>query len=332
MGAANGSRIVVVGAGISGLLAADRLTKAGHHVVVLDKGRGVGGRLATRRIATPDGRQATLDHGAQFFTVRSDRFAELVQGWVLEGVVREWCRGFDGDDGHPRYAAPGGMTSLAKHLARGLDVRTSTLVFSIAGASTPESTGSGPYTVVIDDGTRLTADALVVTSPVAQSYSLTVEAGIELPRDLLMADYDRTIGLLAVLDGPSGLDLPGGMQDPDDVFSWIGDNALKGVSDVPALTCHANPQWSAEHWDDSHEDAMALLMERARAYFGRSNCIVSEYKKWRFATPRRPWAEPFFAVGSLVFAGDAFAGPKVEGASLSGLAAADHLQSTLPRT
>jgi len=329
MAATTGSNVVVIGSGICGLLAADRLKAAGHRVVVLDKGRGVGGRLATRRIATPDGRRATLDHGAQFFTVRSDRFATLVDAWIHKGVVREWCRGFDGDDGHPRYVVPGGMTSLAKHIAQELDVRTSTLVFTISGESRSESVGTGPYTITIDDGTRLTADAVVVTCPIAQSYSLTVEAGIELPRDLLMADYDRTIGLLAVLDGPSGLELPGGLQDPDEVFSWVGDNALKGISDVPALTCHANPQWSADHWDDSIEDGTKLLIDHARTYFGRSNCVVSEYKKWRFATPRRPWAEPFLAVGSLVFAGDAFAGPKVEGASLSGLAAADHLLSIL---
>ena len=60
---------VVVGAGISGLLAAQELTAAGWRVVVLDKGRGVGGRMATRRVG--DG---TFDHGAQFFTVRGERF------------------------------------------------------------------------------------------------------------------------------------------------------------------------------------------------------------------------------------------------------------------
>ncbi|MSO32728.1 MAG: FAD-dependent oxidoreductase, partial [Ilumatobacteraceae bacterium] len=60
-------RVVVVGAGIAGLTAARALSHAGHSVIVLDKGRSVGGRMATRRIG-----DATVDHGAQFFTVRSD--------------------------------------------------------------------------------------------------------------------------------------------------------------------------------------------------------------------------------------------------------------------
>lgn len=318
--------VVVVGAGISGLLAADRLSEHGHDVVVLDKGRGVGGRLATRRISGPDGRQAILDHGAQFFTVRSERFAELVDGWMRSDIVFEWCRGFDSEDGHARYAVRGGMTSLAKHISRNLDVRTSTLVFSIGETTNAERrTRDHRYTITIDDGSQLGADAVIVTCPIPQSYSLTVEAGIELPRDLLMGDYDRTIGLLAVLDGPSGLDAPGGVQNPDGIFSWIADNAAKGISDVHALTCHANPQWSEAHWNDAPEEGSRQLLDHVRAYLGTSNITVSDYKKWRFATPRKPWPDRFFAHDSVVFAGDAFAGPKVEGAATSGLAAADHV-------
>jgi predicted NAD/FAD-dependent oxidoreductase len=140
-----------------------------------------------------------------------------------------------------------------------------------------------------------------------------------------MTDYDRTIGLLAVLDGPTAIPAPGGLQNPDDVFSWIGDNQAKGISAIPAVTFHANPAWSLAHWDDSLDEGQALLTQAAQQYLGSANILVSEYKKWRFATPRKIWPESYFAVGSLVFAGDAFAGPKVEGAVLSGLAAANYL-------
>ena len=60
-------RVAIVGAGLAGLMAGRTLAEAGHEVVLLDKGRSPGGRLATRRIG-----EATLDHGAQFFTVRSE--------------------------------------------------------------------------------------------------------------------------------------------------------------------------------------------------------------------------------------------------------------------
>jgi len=325
------TQIVVVGAGISGLIAASSLHNHGYDVVVFDKGRGVGGRLATRRITTPHGATAIIDHGAQFFTVRTPEFEHIVQSWLDAGIVRQWCRGFEGDDGHPRYVVNGGMTALAKYVSLNgdspLDVRTSTLVFEIRQGT------MSSWTVVIDDGSTIDCDAVITTCPLAQSYSLTVGAGAELPQDLLMTEYDRTIGLLALLDSPSKIPSPGGLQNPDDTFSWIGDNAAKGVSPIPAVTFHANPTWSADHWEDSTEHGRAALLEAARPYLGEATVIVAEYKKWRFATPRSLWPEPYFVSpttpGTLVFAGDAFAGPKVEGAVLSGLAAARYLNQQL---
>ena len=55
----NEKKIVIIGAGVSGLLCGARLSKAGHSVHVIDKGRNIGGRLSTRR---KDG--AVFHHGA----------------------------------------------------------------------------------------------------------------------------------------------------------------------------------------------------------------------------------------------------------------------------
>lgn len=312
-------RIIVVGAGLAGLTAARELSNNGFDVTVFDKGRGVGGRMATRRIETPSG-TAVFDHGAQFFTARSDAFRAMVEQWRSDDVVYEWCRGFDRSDGHPRYAARGGMAALTKHLARGLDVRTSTLVFAIS------RDGDG-WVVALDDGSRHQADGVILTCPIPQSYSLIANTSIELPTDLLMTDYERTLGVLAVLDRPSAVPDPGGSQNPDGVFSWVADNQRKGVSPIPALTLHANPAWSLEHWDTPHDEAEAALLAAAGDHIGDATVIASQFKRWRFATPVTVWPDASWSdeTRTVVLGGDAFAGPKVEGAVTSGLSAAQSL-------
>lgn len=65
-GAAAPADVLIVGVGICGLVAATSLTAGGLRVVLLDKGRSVGGRLGTRRVGP-----GRADHGAQFFTARS---------------------------------------------------------------------------------------------------------------------------------------------------------------------------------------------------------------------------------------------------------------------
>jgi predicted NAD/FAD-dependent oxidoreductase len=77
-------KVGIVGAGLAGLIAGRAIAEAGHDVVLWDKGRSPGGRLATRRIG-----DARLDHGAQFFTVRTDEFARHVAAWEADGIVRE---------------------------------------------------------------------------------------------------------------------------------------------------------------------------------------------------------------------------------------------------
>ena len=308
--------VVVVGAGLSGLVAAGRLRDAGERVVLVDKGAEVGGRLATARLGA-----ARLDAGAQFFTVRSEAFAAMVDPWLRSGLVHEWTRGFqDPPDGYPRYAARGGMGALATHLAQGLDVRLTTFVFAIRP-------GKSGWDVVVDDGSVLAADALVVACPVPQSASLLITSGLAVPEELRRTDYDRTIALLAVLDGPGAVPEPGGVPQADDTFSFVADNRRKGVSDVPALTLHVGTELSRQHWDDAPDVLETWLLEAAAPWIGGAGVVASRVKRWRFATPQRTWPEPCWSSvdgpAPVAMAGDAFAGPKVEGAARSGLAAAE---------
>ena len=186
--------------------------------------------------------------------------------------------------------------------------------------------GAPPWEVAIDDGTSRPADAVVLTCPLPQTVALLVDSGLDLERELVFTDYDRTLGLLVVLDRPSAVPHPGGIQ-ADGIFQFVGDNQAKGISPVPAVTFHADAEWSESHWDDDPEEVRLLLEEEARRWLGDAEIVESQLKRWRFATPRTVWPDPcrVAADGAIVLAGDAFAGPRVEGAHNSGLAAAHAL-------
>ena len=278
-------RVVIVGAGMSGLVAARELHAAGAEVSVVDKGRSPGGRLATRRIG-----DATVDHGAQFFTVRTPAFRHRVDDWIERDLVTVWSHGFDTTDGHPRYAAPRGMTSLAKDLATGLDVSCSTMAFAV------RPTGSN-WEVVIDDGSVRVADHVIVTTPLPQAFALLADAHIDLDGRLMRTDYDRTIALLATLDRPPMIDAPGGVQAPNDDVGFVADNVAKGVSASPAITLHASAQWSETHWERDTDELSTMLVELARPWLGDAAIVEAQVKKWRFATPRNVVARSVLGLG-----------------------------------
>lgn len=304
-------RVVIVGAGLAGLSAARLLQDAGHEVVVLDKGRSPGGRCATRRIGN-----ATLDHGAQFFTVRSDEFARCVDEWSGAGIVREWTRGFGDHDGHPRYVGSRGMTGIAKHLARGLNVTCSTLVFAI------EPGTSTRWQVRLDDASVIAADAVILTSPVPQSIALAITADIDIPEPLRLMKYDATLAALVVTDTPINLPEPGAVQRPGGIFEFIADNQRKGISSLPATTFHTTAEFSNGNWWLDPTDAHRLIMEAAAEWIGGATIIEAQHKRWRMATPQSVWPERTWSTERLILAGDAFGGPRIEGAVLSGRAAA----------
>jgi renalase len=327
--AAANSSCIVVGAGIAGLVAARALQSAGWRAVVLDEGRGVGGRMATRRIG-----RGTFDHGAQFFTVRSERFERLVAEWLEAGVAQEWTRGFAdaegrlAEDGYPRYRGSEGMSSIPRHLAGTLDVRAGERVVEA-------SVRNGAWEARAASGLRETGAALLLTGPVPRSLALVGSGGWEPPgqalRKLEGVSYAPCIALMALLEGPTGVPEPGGVQIKGEPLDWIGDNQRKGISEAPGITVHAGPGWSRQHFEADEEEITASILSLAGETLGYDpapRTIQTSISRWRYSWVTRPHPEPCLMASEeppLLFAGDAFGGAKVEGAALSGLAAADRL-------
>jgi renalase len=319
---------IIVGAGISGLLVAKTLDQEGWTVTVLDKRR-VGGRMATRRIG-----RGSFDHGAQFFTVRGERFAGLVEDWLSAGVAVEWTRGFadaegrPNEDGYPRYRGAEGMTSIPKYVSRGLDVRTGERAVRV------EDSDDG-WQVVCESGLRAVGNALVLAVPVPQALDLISSGSYGLPegamRKLEAVSYDPCLALMVLLEGPTGVPEPGGMQIKGEPLDWIGDNRRKGISEAPAITVHAGPQWSHSHFEDDETEVIESMISLAGDHLGTDlapTVVATSLARWRYSWVTNPHPEPCLVASDdplLLFCGDAFGQPKVEGAALSGLAAADYL-------
>lgn len=314
--------VMVVGAGLAGLMAARTLVDQGARVIVVDKGRSVGGRMATRRI---DG--GVADHGAQFFTVRDPEFGAFVERWIAEGLVFEWSRGWsDGSlavsrDGHPRYAVRGGMNALTKHLAKGLDARVKVNLVTV-------KPNNGGWVVEDESGTTQRVRAVLLTPPVPQSLELLSAVPLT-PDDRTMLEsihYSPSLTGLFRLDRVVRLPSPGAIQRPHANIHWIADNHRKGISPgAVILTAQAGATYSRQLWDRPDEQILGALKVDLLPVLGDAKIIEAQLKRWRYAQPEEIYPQGYFVAADLpaplMFAGDAFGAPRVEGASLSGIAA-----------
>ena len=275
---------------------------------------------------------ARLDHGAQFFTVRGENFRATIDEALSDGVVDVWCHGFGSDDGYPRYYCPNGMTALAKWLAGHVEEAGGRITLGARVSAISE--GPDGWQLSRESGDQINAQHLIVTSPVPQTVEL-LDAGnwsleSAMRTQLKEITYVPTTAVLVTLDGPPAISPPGGIQQSqDEVFSFISDNQQKGVSAEPAVTFHVNNALSKQRWEDADEIVLADLLEDAKPWLGGAQVIEAQLQKWKYAGPKQPYEDRSLTIatdpGMLVLAGDAFGGPKVEGAFNSGTAAAEVL-------
>jgi renalase len=344
------ARILIVGAGMAGLVAAHELTAAGHGVTLVDKGHRPGGRMATRRVGA-----ATFDTGAQFLTARDPRFLGLVERWRGAGTARWW---FDGapdqargsaldlglahptegtppgghTDANPRFRGHPTMRAIAEHLAAPLDVHLDTRVTSI-------TVGPVGWHLRVTDHeasrrSELSGDALLLTPPAPQALDLLAGVAVadDTRRTLERLTFDPCIAVLAVPAGRPTLPSRGAVRLSEGPVAWITDNVVSGASSAPAVTVHGEAAWSRARFDDADAEVARDLLAAAHPVIGTTLEPVYVHR-WRYAAPTTRAARASLldtdAGAPLAVAGDAFAGGRIEGAALSGMDAADRLRAAL---
>ena len=326
--------VAIIGAGLAGLMAGRRLVDSGLSVDIFESALAVGGRIMTHSVG-----QGRADSGAQFFTVREPEFATIVARWLRDGVVFEWTRGWSGGslggpivDGYPRYAAHDGFTALAEYLAKGLPIYRSCPIESLS-VQDGQWVLAGP-----NPSSMVQARAALLCLPVPEALSIPAKGGVVLPeeerRALAAIRYGRCLCGLFEIEGSDELPFPGAVQRPDQAITWVADNRRKGISaNSRTITAHVGLAASEAYWPADDEEVLAWIWKEIAEWFpAETQMTGARLIRWPYAVPLSTYPERYLLGMStplLAFAGDAFNGPRVEGAVLSGLAAAGALLAGL---
>ena len=327
--------VAIIGAGLAGVAAAGDLIASGKSVLVVEKSRGVGGRMATRRHC-----ETRIDHGAQFFTARTERFSRLVEHLIQLDAVKVWANGFpllvDGEvmprpDGHPRYVCTKGMNELAKALLPpGAEVLTNTHVTSVDLIQGGPVDGAR-YEVMCGDSTVCLARDVVFNIPPMQLIQVAAAVlGDEDVAQLRSVTMEPCWAMGGCLSEDISLDAVA-IECKHEVLGWISRNhTRRSDTDVPlSIMVHASGAWSAKHVEDDPV-AVRVAIEAAMSEIGMPLNWESEpfLHRWRYAKPVVSLNADFFASsvhGGIFGIGDWCHGGRVEGAVTSGWLLANHV-------
>jgi len=309
--------VAIIGAGIAGLACARRLREAGVASVLFDKGRAVGGRVATRRV---NGLQ--FDHGAQYVTARTESFAAVLRALRASGTVGDWEQG----SGPARLVGIPGMSALPRALAEGLDVHLNAPVTGLS---------------CVGDRWRLTigdrveeAERVVVTVPAPQAQALV---GVDHP---LAAALDEIrlapcLTLMAAIRAPAPFAYS---EDAGHPLAWVAHEGSKPGRPSGEATCwvaHAGPEFSSEHLESTPQSIAALMLPMLCQRLGVSAAAVSDSvaHRWRYARVTTALGAPFLrnSERSLYLGGDWCLGARIEAAWTSGTAIAEDVLAASTR-
>ena len=341
--------VAVIGAGMAGVAAARTLLQAGHRVTVLEKSRGFGGRMATRRTEF-----GGFDHGAQYFTVRDSRFARALL--TAQAQVRPWSvstvRVLDAF-GHvlasappptePHFVAAPGMSALVHHWAQpiaeperfgGLPARalTSLRVTQIER----DALDPAQWQLRAEDaegGQQVFGgfDRVVLAIPHQQAHDLLLASGLAPAWRQALTGVQVAPCWTLMVAFPNAMQPGLGTLGPQwnaarsthHRISWLArENSKPGRERIERWTVQASPAWSAKHLEDGEDRVKAKLLKGFAEITGiRATPPHAVVHRWRFAQTQQALGQPYLydAAQGIGLCGDWCIGHRVEDAFVSGL-------------
>ena len=324
---------LIVGSGICGLAAANVINNNGINLLVVDKGRGIGGRIASRRVDF-NNKTAVFDYGAQYFTVRESSLINKIDDLIDNEIIKVWSNGFDDNKitkKEKHFIGINNMRQFTKHISQNLNINQSTKVNRIKWYE-------NHWSVYYENDENIKSKTLLLTCPIPQSLKLLEDSKIDIDKNLKSnleeIKYDPCIAILGICDQISSIPEPGGMIIEEGPISWIADNLKKGISpEVPTVTIHLSSEYSTRFWDMEN----SMIFDEVNKIISESmdiGCSIVDYQihKWLYSKPVNFYKDPFAHIlnpGPIYFAGDAFHSGRVEGAYISGETVGNYISKNL---
>ena len=309
----DGMKIAIIGAGMAGLACGEQLAGQGHRIALFDKGRGPGGRMATRRMEEA-GETLQFDHGAQYFTARDPHFVRAVSQWEAQGVVARWP-----EAGADAYVGTPGMNAPIRAMAAAQEVHFSVRIESF------EPAPSG-WILQGDGAPQDSFDAVVMAVPAEQAAPLLQP---HLPDFAAKAASVTSAPCWTMMASLAGTTEARDCLRPGGVIGWAARNSAKPGRTAPLSggenwVVQATPDWSREHLELEAAHIIPLMLEALEQELGALPPIRAvAAHRWRYAmVPRNAAGALWDSAAGIGACGDWLAGPRVENAYLSGTALA----------